>query len=55
MPGDGCVDAPVCGASGWDVQMGHADLQALHQYLAQTTEDIALAHRMGSPVDNFRL
>ena len=32
--------------------MGHADLQVLRRYLAQTTEDIAQAHRMGSPVDN---
>ena len=32
--------------------MGHADLQVLRRYLAQTTEDIAIAHRMGSPVDN---
>ena len=31
--------------------MGHADLQVLRRYLAQTTEDIAAAHRMGSPVD----
>jgi integrase/recombinase XerC/integrase/recombinase XerD len=34
--------------------MGHADLQVLRRYLAQTTEDIAKAHRIGSPVDkNF--
>jgi integrase/recombinase XerC/integrase/recombinase XerD len=32
--------------------MGHADLQVLRRYLAQTTEDIAQAHRLGSPVDN---
>jgi integrase len=32
--------------------MGHADLQVLRRYLAQTTEDIAQAHRIGSPVDN---
>jgi len=32
--------------------MGHADLQVLRRYLAQTTEDIAAAHRVGSPVDN---
>jgi len=35
--------------------MGHADLQVLRRYLAQTTEDIARAHRIGSPVDNYRL
>jgi site-specific recombinase XerD len=35
--------------------MGHADLQVLQRYLAQTTEDIAQAHRIGSPVDNNRL
>jgi len=34
--------------------MGHADLQVLRRYLAQTTEDIAQAHRMGSPVDNHK-
>jgi integrase/recombinase XerD len=32
--------------------MGHADLQVLRRYLAQTTEDMAQAHRIGSPVDN---
>jgi site-specific recombinase XerD len=32
--------------------MGHADLQVLRRYLAQTTDDIAQAHRIGSPVDN---
>ena len=31
--------------------MGHADLQVLRRYLAQTTDDIAAAHRIGSPVD----
>jgi site-specific recombinase XerD len=35
--------------------MGHADLQVLRRYLAQTTEDIAQAHRIGSPVDNHKL
>jgi hypothetical protein len=35
--------------------MGYADLQVLHRYLAKTTEDIAQAHRIGSPVDNNRL
>jgi integrase/recombinase XerD len=34
--------------------MGHADLQVLRRYLAQTTDDIAQAHRIGSPVDNNR-
>ena len=32
--------------------MGHSDLQVLQRYLAQTTEDIKKAHRIGSPVDN---
>jgi site-specific recombinase XerD len=32
--------------------MGHADLQVLRRYLAQTTEDIAQAYRIGGPVDN---
>jgi integrase/recombinase XerC/integrase/recombinase XerD len=31
--------------------MGHADLQVLNRYLAQSTEDIAAAHKIGSPVD----
>ena len=35
--------------------MGHANLQVLRRYLAQTTDDIAQAHRLGSPVDNNRL
>lgn len=35
--------------------MGHADLQVLQRYLAQTTEDIQAAHRVGSPVDNSNL
>jgi site-specific recombinase XerD len=35
--------------------MGHADLQVLRRYLAQTTDDIAKAHRIGSPVDNNKL
>jgi site-specific recombinase XerD len=34
--------------------MGIAGLQVLRRYLAQTTEDIALAHKIGSPVDNKR-
>jgi integrase/recombinase XerD len=32
--------------------MGHADLQMLRRYLAQTTQDLQEAHRRGSPVDN---
>jgi hypothetical protein len=35
--------------------MGHADLQVLQRYLAQTTEDIKEAHRIGSLVDNSGL
>ncbi len=35
--------------------MRHADLQVLRRYLAQTTEDIVHAHRIGSPVDNNKL
>ena len=35
--------------------MGHADLQVLQRYLAQTIEDIQLAHQAGSPVDNSGL
>ena len=34
--------------------MGHADLQVLRRYLAQTTEDVAHAHRIGSPVDRCK-
>lgn len=33
--------------------MGHADLQVLRRYLAQTTNDIRAAHEQSSPVDNF--
>ena len=33
-------------------RMGHADLQVLRRYLAQTDQDIEEAHRRGSPVDN---
>jgi len=36
------------------IMIGHSDLQVLRRYLAQTTEDIAQAHRMGSPVDNHK-
>ena len=35
--------------------MGHADLQVLRRYLAQTTEDIQRAHQQSSPVDNAGL
>jgi site-specific recombinase XerD len=35
--------------------MGHSDLQILRRYLAQTKDDIALAHSIGSPVDNCKL
>jgi site-specific recombinase XerD len=35
--------------------MGHADLQVLHRYQAQSTDDIAQVYRIGSPVDNNRL
>jgi len=31
--------------------MGHADLQVLRRYLAQTDQDLQAAHRRGSPVD----
>ena len=46
-----------CLRNGMDVYslqklMGHADLQVLRRYLAQTTEDIQQAHQHGSPVDN---
>lgn len=49
-----------CLQNGMDVYslqklMGHSDLQVLQRYLAQTTEDISRAHRIGSPVDNSRL
>lgn len=35
--------------------MGHAGLEVLRRYLAQTTEDIAQAHKLGSPVDNSKM
>ena len=35
--------------------MGHDDLQVLCRYLAQTTDDIAKAHWIGSPVDRGKL
>jgi hypothetical protein len=34
---------------------GPTDLQVLRRYLAQTSEYIAQAHRIGSPVDNNML
>jgi len=40
---------------GVDDLRGHADLQVLRRYLALTTDDIALAHRIGSTVDNNKL
>ena len=33
--------------------MGHSDISVLRRYLAQTTEDIRVAHVRGSPVENF--
>ena len=49
--------ALICLRNGVDVYslqrlMGHADLQILRRYLNQTTNDIQLAHQLGSPVDN---
>jgi len=35
--------------------MGHTDLQVLRRYLAQTTEDLEIAHRKFSPVDNANI
>ena len=35
--------------------MGHADLQVLRRYLAQTTQDTEQAHRHAGPVDNANL
>ncbi len=35
--------------------MGHADLQVLRRYLAQTNQDTLEAHRRGGPVDNANL
>ena len=32
---------------------GHKDITILQRYLAQTTEDIRVAHGKGSPVENF--
>jgi hypothetical protein len=32
--------------------MGHADLQVLQRYWAQTTDDIYRSHAINSPVDN---
>ena len=33
--------------------MGHADLQILRRYLAQTDDDMRLAHDKGGPVDRM--
>jgi site-specific recombinase XerD len=33
--------------------MGHSDISILRRYLAQTTEDIRVAHEKGSPVENY--
>ena len=35
--------------------MGHADLQVLRRYLAQTDQDTLEAHRSAGPVDNAYL
>lgn len=35
--------------------MGHADLQVLRRYLAQTNENLLIAHKQFSPVDNAEL
>ena len=32
--------------------MGHSDLQVLRRYLAQTDQDVQIAHMRGSPVDS---
>jgi site-specific recombinase XerD len=52
--------ALACLRNGVDVYslqrlMGHADLQVLRGYLAQTTDDIRQTHQLGSPVDHARL
>jgi hypothetical protein len=46
-----------CGVNELSLQklMGLADLQVLRRYSTQTTEDIAQAHRLESPVDNNRI
>jgi integrase/recombinase XerD len=33
--------------------MGHSDISMLRRYLAQSTEDIRVAHTKGSPVENY--
>jgi hypothetical protein len=33
--------------------MGHADLQVLRRYLAQTNEDLRVAHERFSPVEGM--
>ena len=35
--------------------MGHADLQVLRRYSAQTTQDIEYAYRRAEPADNAEL
>jgi len=35
--------------------LGHADLQVLRRYLAQTSEDLRIAHMRASPVDQWNL
>lgn len=35
--------------------MGHTDLQVLRRYLAQTNEDLMIAHCNFSPVDNAEI
>jgi hypothetical protein len=33
--------------------MGHQDITILRRYLAETTDDISIAHAKGSPVENY--
>ena len=33
--------------------LGHADLSVIRRYLAQTQDDLQMAHKKGSPVDNL--
>jgi len=35
--------------------MGHSDLSVLRRYLAQTNEDLHLAHQQAGPVDHLTL
>jgi site-specific recombinase XerD len=32
--------------------LGHSSLSVLQRYLKQTNEDLRIAHRLASPVDN---